>query len=165
MPQNTIDQAMQDAVAHHQAGRWTAAERIYRQVLAALPGHADALHPLGVLACQAGRLDEALDLIGRAIAISPATADAVTVRLKSLSDVARGGVSILTTLDLPEMVARPPEHYEKTAVTLAGDRTRLSQLRAGLRPRMQSSPLMDGRKYAADVERAFRQMWQAWCRH
>ena len=28
---------------------------------------------------------------------------------------------------------------------------------------MQSSPLIDGKQYAADVEAAFRQMWTNWC--
>ena len=33
----------------------------------------------------------------------------------------------------------------------------------GLRQRMQASPLMDGKQYAADVEAAFRGMWKSWC--
>ncbi len=52
----------------HQAGRMAEAEALYRQVLAAEPGHADGLHGMGVLAYQNGRLEEAADLIGRAIA-------------------------------------------------------------------------------------------------
>ena len=50
------------------------AEGIYRQVLAQVPDHAEALHMLGVLACQADRADAAIDLIGRAIAITPGVA-------------------------------------------------------------------------------------------
>ena len=56
------------ALKHHQAGRLSEAERLYRQVLQADPRHADALHFLGVLAHQAGRNDVAADLIGKAIA-------------------------------------------------------------------------------------------------
>jgi protein O-GlcNAc transferase len=52
---------------HHQAGRLADAEACYRQVLAAQPEHADALHLLGVMAHQAGRHELAIDLIGRAI--------------------------------------------------------------------------------------------------
>jgi predicted O-linked N-acetylglucosamine transferase (SPINDLY family) len=70
----TIEDALQIAVAHHQAGRWTEAEGLYRQVLAASPDHADALHLLGTLACQQGRTDLALELIGKAIALFPGAA-------------------------------------------------------------------------------------------
>ena len=47
------------------------AENLYRQVLAVSPDHAEALHKLGVLACQVGRLDAAIELIGRAITVDP----------------------------------------------------------------------------------------------
>ena len=75
MTQVTIEQAMQIAIGHHQAGRLAEAEAIYRQILAQSPDHADALHLLGVLACQTGHTDAAIDLIGRAIAINPAVAE------------------------------------------------------------------------------------------
>ena len=45
----TIPQTFQIAVQHHQAGRLADAEALYRQILAAQPGHADALHFLGAL--------------------------------------------------------------------------------------------------------------------
>ena len=51
----TIPQALQLAVQHHQAGRLAEAELLYRQILAAQPNHADALHLLGVMAQQVGR--------------------------------------------------------------------------------------------------------------
>ncbi len=60
-----------DALGHHQAGRLDAAERLYRQHLAAHPGHADSLHLLGVLAHQKRRTDSAVALIGEAIAANP----------------------------------------------------------------------------------------------
>jgi len=58
-------------VAHHQAGRLAEAEACYQQVLAAQPGHADALHLLGALAQQVGRHDLAVDLIRQAIRRNP----------------------------------------------------------------------------------------------
>ena len=63
----TISEALAIAIQHHQDGRLQAAEQIYRQILAAEPNHADALHLLGVIASQAGRHDVAVDYIGRAI--------------------------------------------------------------------------------------------------
>ncbi|MGO8744451.1 MAG: tetratricopeptide repeat protein [Thermoguttaceae bacterium] len=58
------------AVQHHQAGRLQAAERMYRQILAVEPNHADALHLLGVIARQAGKHEVAVKYIGRAIALN-----------------------------------------------------------------------------------------------
>jgi tetratricopeptide (TPR) repeat protein len=52
---------------HHQAGRLADAEACYRQVLAAQPDQADALHLLGVIAHQVRRHDIAVELIGQAI--------------------------------------------------------------------------------------------------
>jgi Flp pilus assembly protein TadD/SAM-dependent methyltransferase len=60
-----------EAVHHHREGRLTEAERRYRQILTVVPGHADSLHLLGVAACQAGRVDQAIDLIGKALAVRP----------------------------------------------------------------------------------------------
>src|SRR4051812_49024322 len=74
MAQVTIEQAMRVAIGHHQAGRLAEAEAIYRQILAQSPDHADALHLLGTLAGQTGHTDAAIDLIGRAIAITPTPA-------------------------------------------------------------------------------------------
>jgi tetratricopeptide (TPR) repeat protein len=57
-----------EAMRHHRAGHLPDAERLYREFLCTHPGHADALHLLGSLACQTGRSPMALDLIAQAIA-------------------------------------------------------------------------------------------------
>ena len=71
---DTIEQTLAVATEHHRAGRTTEAERLYREVLAASPGHPDALHLLGVVALQGGRAAEAVDLIGQAVAGDPTSA-------------------------------------------------------------------------------------------
>jgi protein O-GlcNAc transferase len=58
------------AIADHQAGRLGEAESRYRQMLAHNPHDIDALHLLGVLAGQQGRLQVAVDLISQAAARS-----------------------------------------------------------------------------------------------
>jgi tetratricopeptide (TPR) repeat protein len=58
-----------NALRQHQHGQFADAERIYRQILAIDPNHADCLHLLGTLAHQAGRDDVAVELIRKAIAI------------------------------------------------------------------------------------------------
>ena len=59
------------AIDSHQSGKHPEAEALYRQILAADPRHADALHLLGVLDYQRGHHDRAIDGITRAIAIDP----------------------------------------------------------------------------------------------
>jgi protein O-GlcNAc transferase len=58
----------------HQAQNFTAAERLYRQVLHMEPRNADALHHLGLLAHQVGDSATALKLISRAISLAPSRA-------------------------------------------------------------------------------------------
>ena len=65
--QRDVAELLGAGVAHHQAGRLAEAEVRYRQILAAAPEHADALHLLGVIAYQVGRHDAALELIDQAI--------------------------------------------------------------------------------------------------
>jgi protein O-GlcNAc transferase len=57
-----------DARHHHQAGRLTEAERLYRLILEDEPEHHEALHLLGIVAHQVGRNDIAAGLIGQALA-------------------------------------------------------------------------------------------------
>jgi Flp pilus assembly protein TadD len=65
----TLEQQFESGRSHHQAGRLAEAEKIYRQVLARQPNHADALNLLGVLAVQVGQSQLAVELIRRATAI------------------------------------------------------------------------------------------------
>jgi predicted O-linked N-acetylglucosamine transferase (SPINDLY family) len=67
----TVAEALALAVAHHQAGRLSQAEQIYRQILAVDPQQSDSLHYLGVLAMQSGQYEVAEQYIRRAIAICP----------------------------------------------------------------------------------------------
>jgi tetratricopeptide (TPR) repeat protein len=58
-------------VQYHRSGQLARAAQLYQQALAIDPGHADALHLLGVVAFQQGDLARAADLIGRAVARRP----------------------------------------------------------------------------------------------
>jgi tetratricopeptide (TPR) repeat protein len=72
-----LSESLTAAVAAHRAGLWDEAERLYREILAAQPDHVDALHLLGLVDRQAGRLDGAIDRLQRAIALKPDFADAL----------------------------------------------------------------------------------------
>ncbi|MEE8515965.1 MAG: tetratricopeptide repeat protein [Alphaproteobacteria bacterium] len=58
--------ALEQAYAHHQAGRADEAERCYRRILADQPNNGVVLNLLGVLLAQTGRLDDAADLLNQA---------------------------------------------------------------------------------------------------
>jgi predicted O-linked N-acetylglucosamine transferase (SPINDLY family) len=85
------------------------------------------------------------------------------VSLIGKTAVSRGGLSILSNVGMPELVTDDPDRYVQVAVDLARDSARLGGMRAGLRERMQSSPLMDARQFARDIEAAYRRMWRGWC--
>ncbi|MGA3193801.1 MAG: tetratricopeptide repeat protein [Terriglobales bacterium] len=70
----SIARLLQAGLAHHRAGRLSAAAGVYSQILAVQPKHADALNLLGVIATQAGRADDAVRFIQAAIAETPSNA-------------------------------------------------------------------------------------------
>ncbi len=67
----TPEQTFGQALGHHRAGRLETAERLYREVLAAVPGHCDALVNLGAIAAARSRFDEAAALSQRALENNP----------------------------------------------------------------------------------------------
>jgi protein O-GlcNAc transferase len=85
------------------------------------------------------------------------------ITLEGRSGMSRAGVSILTNLGLPELIASTPEEYVTIAVELAQDRPRLSKLSSGLRERMIRSPLMDAPRFVRNLESAYRTMWRKYC--
>jgi predicted O-linked N-acetylglucosamine transferase (SPINDLY family) len=85
------------------------------------------------------------------------------VTLRGQTAVGRGGASILSNVGLTEFIAENPEQYLSIAVGLAGDLPKLGELRSSLRTRIERSPLMNARQFAADIEAAYRQMWRNWC--
>ncbi|MGA2649393.1 MAG: tetratricopeptide repeat protein [Terracidiphilus sp.] len=58
-----------EALRHHQEGRLADAERMYRAILFIDPEQADCLHLLGMIAYENGHHENAVELIGKAIAI------------------------------------------------------------------------------------------------
>ena len=85
------------------------------------------------------------------------------VALRGGSGLSRASFSLLSNIGLSELAASSEEDYLQLACSLARDPQRLTQLRATLRSRMQSSPLLDAPRLARHVEAAFRQMWRQWC--
>lgn len=85
------------------------------------------------------------------------------VNLAGEAFLSRAGLSILTTVGLPELVAHSPDEYLRIAQDLARDRVRLAQLRAGMRARMRASPLLAAAAFTRDLENCYRTAWRQWC--
>ena len=74
MAELTIDQALQQAIEAHKAGRVQEADRLYTAILKAQPKHPDANHNMGVLAVGVGKVQEALPFFKTALEANPAKA-------------------------------------------------------------------------------------------
>lgn len=86
------------------------------------------------------------------------------VTLAGVMAYGRYGVSLLSNLGVPHLVATTPASYVTIAVELAKKRKSLAALRAELRPRMAASVLCDAKGFAQGVEQAYRRVWKRWCR-
>jgi protein O-GlcNAc transferase len=114
-----------------------------------------------------GRIDVALDTFpfnGITTTCDALWMGVPVVSLAGQTHVSRAGLSILMTVGMGELVATTPDEYVQCATQLAADAGRLSSLRAGLRQRMDRSPLRDESAYTRAVEAAYRAMWVSWCR-
>jgi predicted O-linked N-acetylglucosamine transferase (SPINDLY family) len=70
----------------------------------------------------------------------------------------------MTNLGLSDWVADSEDEYIAKAAIFAADMAGLAELRAGMRQRMVSSPVMDGAGFARGVESAYREMFNNWAR-
>jgi predicted O-linked N-acetylglucosamine transferase (SPINDLY family) len=67
----TPKELLEQALPHHQAGRFGEAEPLYRQVLELEPQSFPALHLMGLMRMQQGRLDEAQAFMDAALKVKP----------------------------------------------------------------------------------------------
>jgi len=81
------------------------------------------------------------------------------ITLAGATHAARVGVSLLSAVGLPELIASSAEEYVDIAASLAGDPQRLARYRKDLRNRMEKSPLTDAPRLARQIEAAYRDIW------
>ncbi len=79
------------ALEHHRAGRLKRAEALYRKFLRKAPENPNALHLLGVIAAARGDPDQAIQLIGKAVAAVPDFAEGHSNLGNALRAVGRFG--------------------------------------------------------------------------
>lgn len=112
------------------------------------------------------RIDLALDSFpcnGHTTSLDAFWMGVPVVTLAGRSAISRGGRSIAGNLGMPELVANSDGEFVRAACVLAGNLPHLAALRGRLRARLEASALMDARRFAADIEQAYRAMWQEYC--
>ena len=88
---------------------------------------------------------------------------APVITLPGETFASRHSLSYLSTLGLPELVARDRDDYVKLAVELAIDPDRLAGLRTELRGKMASSPICDSEKFTQGFAMKMQDIWRNWC--
>jgi protein O-GlcNAc transferase len=77
--------------------------------------------------------------------------------------VQRTSYSFLTEMGLGEFCAETVPGYISLATDLAKDPVRLEALRSKVREKFLKSSLCDADQFTADLESAYRAMWQSYC--
>ncbi|MBM4146918.1 MAG: tetratricopeptide repeat protein [Nitrospira sp.] len=85
------------------------------------------------------------------------------ITLAGNTHASRVGMSLLSNVGLPELVAGRPDEYVKIAVDLARDLNRLQSLRERLRDMMAHSPLTDAPRFVSNLENCYCTIWEKWC--
>jgi predicted O-linked N-acetylglucosamine transferase (SPINDLY family) len=85
------------------------------------------------------------------------------VSLVGRTAAGRAGLGLLSTLQLRDFACGSPDEFVAVARRITDDLPKLDELRAGLRARLQASPLMDAPRFARNMEVAYRTMWRDWC--
>jgi len=78
--------------------------------------------------------------------------------------VDRVAYSIAAHIGHPELAAKTKDEYVAIATQLAGNLDHLADLRTRLRDDLTHSPVCQGEAYGRSIERAYRDMWQRWCK-
>lgn len=85
------------------------------------------------------------------------------ITLAGNTHASRVGISLLSNVGLPDLIANTSDEYALMAVNLTKDLRRLQSLRERLRGMMKDSSLCDAKRFTGNLEWRYRQMWETWC--
>lgn len=85
------------------------------------------------------------------------------VTLAGDRSIARGGVSFLSTVDIPSLVAETPDEYVAILRRLVSVPDELQEIRKGLRAKFNRSVFQDSRRFTRQLEDLYRGMRGNWC--
>jgi protein O-GlcNAc transferase len=86
------------------------------------------------------------------------------ITLAGTTHASRVGVSLLSNVGLPEVIAKTYDEYRDIAVNLAADTERLQLLHKKIRLNMMNSPLTDAKQFTLNLEKCYQTMWETWCK-
>jgi predicted O-linked N-acetylglucosamine transferase (SPINDLY family) len=113
-----------------------------------------------------GNVDIALDTIpynGGTTTLDTLWMGVPVVGLCGDRGIARGSYSILQSLGAHDLIAHDTDEYVAINCRLASFPEWRNQLRATLRYRLRTSPLMNAPQFTADLESAYQTVWAEWC--
>ncbi len=113
-----------------------------------------------------GRIDIALDTwpyLGGGTTCDALYMGVPVIARKDGSHHGRFACSMLKQAGIAELCAGTSEEYIREAVLLAGNREKLARLHQTLRRTLQQTALMDGERYMAGLEDAYRTIWRRYC--
>jgi predicted O-linked N-acetylglucosamine transferase (SPINDLY family) len=73
---------------------------------------------------------------------------------------ARMGASILTSINLPELITHTPKEYEALAIDLATHPEKLKAIKDKLTSNLSTAPLFDTKRFTKNIESAYTQMYE-----
>lgn len=76
---------------------------------------------------------------------------------------ARVAASLLTAIDMPELITKTDEDYEKLILKLANNPKTLQELKNKLFNNKLKTPLFDTKRYVANFERGLKQAYKLYC--
>lgn len=71
--------------------------------------------------------------------------------------------SLLTAIDMTDLIAHSMDAYERMAVTLGRDKDALDALRLRLSSQRTTCALFDTDRFRRNIEAAYRKIWEIWC--
>jgi predicted O-linked N-acetylglucosamine transferase (SPINDLY family) len=124
----------------------------------------DTPHP--EMLAEYGDVDIALDTFpynGGATTCEALWMGVPVVTLDGNTPIGRQSKSFLHAIGHAEWVAHDEDAYVEIAIGLAGDISKLNNIRSELRHQMSSSPLCDGKSFTRYLETTYRRIWKDWC--
>jgi predicted O-linked N-acetylglucosamine transferase (SPINDLY family) len=112
-----------------------------------------------------GEVDVALDTFpyhGTTTTLEALLMGVPVVTLAGATHASRVGVSLLTNVGHPELVAGSWEEYVRVAVALGCDVQRRAALRESLRPELLASAICDSGAFSERLAGAYTRMWDDW---
>lgn len=111
--------SLEEGIAFQKKGQLRKAEEIYRQILHGNPNNADALHLLGTIAFRAGKPDDAISLIRRAIQKEPRSPYFYNNCGPALRELGRFDEAVLCYQECLRLDPAHPEAWYNLGKTLA----------------------------------------------